>query len=522
MPMLQAALLIAAATSQPPVPGGPAISLDPIGSYRDGRPGSAEIVAFDPATRSLFVTNAADNRIDVITIADPTSPRPRAPIELHGFGGGVNSVAVRNGLVAVAVEGFVNTDPGRVVIFDAVGSLVGLVEVGALPDMLAFTPDGRALVVANEGQPSDDYSIDPPGSISIIAIPDDPRRLGQRHVRTAGFERFDGVRLHPDIRIFGPGATVSQDFEPEYIAVTPDSSTAFVTLQENNALAVIDLKAAAVTALLPLGFKDHNREGFGLDPSDRDGGINIRTAPVFGMYQPDTIHAYEVNGEIYIVTADEGDPRSYRGFDETARVKQLELDPVAFPDAATLIQDDHLGRLQVSRVAGDDDGDGRYERLFSFGGRGLSIRDTRGHLVYESGDAIEQMTAEAFSEGFNSDNEERDGFDTRSDNRGPEPEALAIATIRHREGDRTYAFVGLERPGGIAAFDITEPAATRPVGYWTTRVYTGNPVTGTAGDLGPECLIFIPAELSPNGSDLLVSANEISGTVTVFTIERHE
>lgn len=519
MPMLQTALLLAATAAQP---SEPAISLRAIGSYRDGRPGSAEIVAFDPATRSLFVTNAADNRIDILSIADPTSPRPRAPIELHAFGGGVNSVAVSNGLVAAAVEGFVKTDPGRVVIFDAAGSLIALVEVGALPDMLTFTPDGRRLLVANEGEPSDDYSIDPPGSVSVITIPEDPRRLGRRHVRTAGFERFDAASIDAGIRVFGPRASVSQDLEPEYIAVSPDSATAFVSLQENNALAVVDLETAEVTALLPLGFKDHAAERSGLDASDRDGGISIRPWPVLGMYQPDTIHAYDVHGETYIVSADEGDPRSYPGFDETARVKELRLDPDAFPDADRLRQDEQLGRLQVSRVMGDDDGDGLHERLFSFGGRGLSIRDRRGRLVYDSGDALEQLTASGFAEGFNSDNEQREGFDTRSDNRGPEPEALAIARIGGPGEERIYAFVGLERVGGIAAFDITEPALARPIGYWTTRVYAGDPVTGTAGDLGPECLIFIPGTLSPNGVDLLVSANEISGTVTVFAIEQTE
>lgn len=511
IPMLTIAVLLAATGLQPVEP---AISLRAIGSYRDGRPGGAEIVAYDPGTRSLFVTNAADNRVDILSIADPTSPRPRKPIDLHSFGGGVNSVAVMNGLVAAAVEGFVKTDPGRVVIFDAAGMLVGLVEVGALPDMLLFTPDGRYLVVANEGEPSVDYTIDPPGSISIVTIPEDPRRLGQRHVRTAAFGRFDRDALDPSIRVFGPGASVPQDLEPEYVAISPDSSTAFVSLQENNALAVVDLKSATVTSILPLGHKDHNLPGYGLDASDRDGAIRIRRWPVFGLYQPDTIQAYEANGSLYIVSADEGDPRSYEGFDETARVRELRLDPEAFPDAESLQRDDQIGRLQVSRVMGDDDGDGLHERLFSFGGRGISIRDSSGRLVYESGDTLEQLVAGAFPEGFNSDNEERDGFDTRSDNRGPEPEALALGRV----GGRVYAFVGLERVGGTAVFDITEPADATPVGYWTTRVYAGDPVTGTAGDLGPECLIFIPAAISPTRVNLLVSANEISGTVTIFEV----
>lgn len=494
----------------------PAIELEPIGSFRTGphKTMAAEIVVYDAATRCLFVANSYLNGFDVISIADPSRPERIWSKPLGEFGGGVNSIAIHGGLVAVAVQGHVKTDPGRVVIFDTGGTLVGLVEVGALPDMLIFTPDGRHIVVANEGEPSDDYSVDPEGTISIIELPQDPRRLGQRHVRTADFRHLIVQGLDPRIRVFGPGASPAQDLEPEYIAVSGDSSTAYVVLQENNAMATVDIANATVSAIVPLGFKDHMLPGNGFDASDRDGAIRIANWPVRGLYQPDTTVLCEIAGTEYLVMADEGDSRNYPGFRETVRVSELVLDPDAFPNAAELQRDENLGRLLVSRVSGDPDGDGRHESLYSFGGRGFSIRDTAGRLVFESGDGFERLVAAAVPEGFNCDNETNDSFDQRSDDRGPEPEAVTTGVI----DGRTYAFIGLERVGGVVVYDISEPARSTPVGYWTTRNFTGNPAIGTAGDLGPESMAFIPAALSPNGAALLVSANEISGTVTVSVV----
>jgi len=517
MPTTFAFLAISLLGAPPAAGSEPALRHEPIATLQLGPflSGAAEIVTHDPASGRLFVVNGHANAIDILSFDNPVLPTPLARIDLSPYGGGVNSVDVQNGLVAAAVAGFVKTDPGKVVLFTTDGAFLALVEVGALPDMLCFTPDGRSILTANEGEPSDDYSIDPEGSISIIELPDDPRRLGQRHVRTADFRRFNDQGLHPDIRVFGPNATPAQDLEPEYIAVSADSSTAYVTLQENNALAIVDIARASVTAVLPLGFKDHSLPGNALDASDRSPDVNIRNWPVFGMYQPDTLallHAQD--GLTYIVTADEGDTRGYPGFNETARVKDLILDPASFPDAHTLQRDDQLGRLEVARTMGDDDDDGRHERLFAYGARGFSIRDTFGNLVFDSGDAFERITAEQVPTLFNTDNVPDAGFKNRSDNRGPEPEAIAVGRI----GGRDYAFIGLERTGGIMIYDITVPAESSFVHFWTNR--DPDPHART-GDLGPECLLFIPAASSPSGEPLLVSANEISGTLTVHRLLLH-
>ncbi len=499
---------VAAAGSTPT----PQVDLTPIGSFRAGGVGSAEIGAYHPETKRVYFTNAERNAVGVLDISDPTSPVSLRWINLAPYGGGVNSVAASDRLIAAAVEGVVKQDPGRVVVFDLEGEFISLVEVGALPDMLTFTPDGRRIVVANEGEPSEDYSVDPEGSVTIIDLPEEPRRLGQRHVQTLDFRRFNTEQIDPDIRIFGPGASASQDFEPEYIAVSDDGATAWVTLQENNALAIIDLDAGEISRLVPLGFKDHNNNP--IDPSNRDGGIRIRPAPVFGMYQPDTIRSININGTTYLLCADEGDTRGYRAFDERARVKDLTLDPAAFPNAEELQKDENLGRLRVTRTLGDTDGDSDFDALYAFGGRGFSIRDTAGRLIFDSGPQFELITALQSPETFNTDDSPDAGFESRSPERGPEPEAIAAGQI----GDQTYAFIGMERTSSIVVYNITDPANAAPVGYASRRNAVGQFAPNDPGDAAPESIVFVPASDSPIGEPMLIICNEWSGTVTFWRI----
>ncbi|MCA1992997.1 MAG: choice-of-anchor I family protein [Coleofasciculus sp. S288] len=508
-----------------------AFNLKPIGTYSTGifDDGAAKISAYDPMTQRLFVTNGSTNQINVLGLTNPTSPSLLFNIDLDDYGGEVNSVAFSNGLFAVAVQ---NTDvqaPGHVLFFEPDGKLLNSIAVGALPDALTFTPDGMKLLVANEAQPSDDYTIDPEGSVSIIDT-------SNWSVVTAG---FNGVNLSGPVRIFGPNASIAQDLEPEYIAVSDDSTTAWVTLQENNAIGILDIANGVFTDVVGLGFKDHSLPGNGLDASDRDDAINIATYPnLFGMYQPDEIAAYSVGEKTYLVTANEGDSREYVFEDETgeeqvafieeATVADLTLDPNAFPNAADLQADEVLGRLEVTNTLGDTDGDGDFEELYAFGGRSFSIWDEQGNLIFDSGDQFEQITAKLLPDFFNSNNSENQSFDNRSDNKGPEPEGVTLAQLF----DRIYAFIGLERIGGIMAYDITDPFNPFFVDYTNNRDFSvmfdldeeGDPAPtpeqlAAVGDLGPEGLLFIPAEDSPNRKPLLVVANEVSGTTTIYEVK---
>lgn len=535
------ALLLGAGLAQPALAQDPGKSagLELLGRYESGffDAGGAEIPGYDPLTRRAFVVNAADRSVDVLDLRHPREPRKIRSIDIAGdlaprTVGGANSVDIRPGLMAVAVEADPKQDDGWVALYSTVSlRLLGVVDAGALPDMVKFSPNGRYVLAANEGEPNS-YgqadSRDPVGSVTIIDLYRWGRRDFARHV---GFEDFNagGPRAHElpaEVRVYGPGATVAQDLEPEYIAI--DGDTAWVTLQEANALAVIDIRRAKVSNIVSLGFKDHLQPGNGFDASDRDGAINIANWPVFGMYQPDSIEAFTVRGRAYLITANEGDARDYDGFAEEGRVRgDLTLDPDAFPDRDALRDNTRLGRLTVTTELGDDDGDGDFERLYVLGGRSFSIWDAKtGALVFDSGDEIERITANLLPDDFNATNDANGSFDNRSDNKGPEPEGVAVGWV----DGVPYAFLGLERIGGVMVYDLSDPAAPVFVDYVNNRNFgvdvcaefdpaddelciRPNP---EAGDLGPEGLEFVPAWASATRKPLLIVGNEISGTTTVY------
>jgi hypothetical protein len=546
-------------------PAGPVgIELSPLGTYETGTfdQSAQEIVAHDPVSQRLFVVNAATGNVEVLDIADPTDPTrvdvlvtagvPAADGSVVPAGGVANSVAVTGGLVAIAIEAPERVEPGWVVVFDRAGQARAAVRAGALPDAITATPDGRTLLVANEGEPNDDFSFDPEGSVSIIDVSGPIDELSQADVRTADFRAWDrGERtLHPDVRVFGPDVTgradgaldepgrIARNLEPEYIVAERDSRTAYVMLQEANAFAVLDVRSAAFRDVVPLGFKDHLAPGNELDVSDRDGAIRIANWPVSGMFQPDGFDTYRWRGQTLLVTANEGDARADFGdFQEDVRFADFgrgrPQDPPPVCDDAPAVQafladndrgittvqqlqqPANLGRLNLSRAQGLDATGECYEELFSFGGRSFAIWTVDGELVYDSGSDFERITAEAAPAFFNSNHREN-SFETRSDDKGPEPEDVTIGTV----AGRTYAFIGLERVGGIMVYDISDPRSPAFVQYLNPRDFSAEPGTSAAGDLGAEGLIFIEAKDSPNGAPMLAVANEVSGTTSLFRVDK--
>lgn len=502
----------------PSVPPRPTICLTPIGNYRTGvfADGASEIVAFDKLTSRLFSVNAHARTVDVLNLSDPSQPTLLFSIDLIPYGKNANSIALYNGVLAVAVENNDTQAPGRLLLFRTSGTckLLQNLAVGAPPDMVTFTPNGWYILVANEGEPNDAYTNDPEGSVSIVDIRRGP---SSATVATAGFSRFNNRRnelLTNGVRIFGPGASVAQDLEPEYIAVSKDSRTAWVTLQENNAIAKITIPTASVDTILPLGTKDGRNPVNAFDASDKDGQVHLHTWPVHSMYLPDAIAAFSAFGKEFLITANEGKSRDYSRFSEEVRVKKLTLDPEVFPYAANLQRDENLGRLKVTTTLGDIDGDGDYDELYAYGGRSFAIWSEVGELVYESGSLLETITAEHFPNDFNANNAENGTFDGRSDNKGPEPEGIAIGRI----GKRTYAFIGMERIGGIVAVDVTNPQAPVIIDYINTRDFSGDPTKDEAGDLAPEGLIFVPASSSPTHTPLVIAGYEVSGSITIFAV----
>ena len=538
---------------------GGSVSLHRIGRFESGQfdQDAAEIIAHDAGDDRLFVVNAELGGVDVLDVSTPADPERLEQLvvsEAWPDAGEVTNVALREGVpvdgddpTAVLAAAVVADDPqadGRVVFYDAAElTHAATVEVGAGPDKVGFTPDGTRVLTADSGEPSDDYTTDPPGTVSVVDVRDGVRNAS---VETVDFSAYDGREdelREQGVRIFGPDARASTDLEPEYFAVSADSTTAYVVLQVNNAFAVVDIESATVEGVRAFGFKDHDATGNELDASDVD-RLCIRNWPVYGMYQPDAVACYEAGeasgdtsrtesgggGETYLVTANEGTMRDYDGFSEVTTVGELDLDPHAFDldgvsgvdSVADLQRPENLGNLRTTTELGDADGDGRHEEIYAFGGRSFSVWTTDGDLVYDSGADFELLTAMHHPEYFNADGLRNEPF-VQSTTTGPEPEGVTVGRVN----GRAYAFVSLERIGSVVVYDITDPREPSFVQYVNNRNFDVDPATdvengpaspGEAGDLGPEGVTFVSRAESPVDDPLVAVANELSGTTTVYRV----
>ena len=320
------------------------------------------------------------------------------------------------------------------------------------------------------------------------------------------------------------------DLEPEYVSISKDNKYAYVSIQENNALAIINLEDNSLE-LKGLGFKDWSNLQF--DASDKDGGVNFKSyRGLYGMYQPDTIASFSWKGANFIVSANEGDAREYffDASDEADCIAQGGLDYDAKDGCLAYIDesrvedltlaanfdylnndDNDIGRLKVTTVKGDKNNDGQYESLYAYGARSFTIWDSNGLVVFDSGDQIARVTASVHGNAFNNNEDEKKG-DTRSDDKGAEPEALTLGKV----GDRLFAFVGLERMSTIMVFDITNPYDVKFQDYFYNRGL--EPSADISGDLAPEGMTFVPAAQSATNEALLIVGNEISGSIAVWEI----
>ena len=526
----------------------------------------AEIVSYHSNSKSLFITvdtatePSSFKRIDMsglstAILSNPTTNSNLTVSQRYNVAssvndstftaGGVQSLDVSNNLLAIAVQSAPKTNAGVIAFYTlsntGTPTFLKKVTVGSLPDGVAFSPDGKYLVVANEAELSNTFmsdGIDPEGSISIIPISngvpsDTATTLGFTDFNVGGSRRSE---LPSTVRIGRPGATVAQDLEPEYVSISADSKTAYVTLQENNAVAVVDLTNSKITKIIALGFKDYGSK-YKIAASDRYAGTSSAvygnpTAPatlknyanLYGAYLPDGIATYTVGGKTYFLTANEGDDRGdfLTGTSaDTARFKDIiaSLDPTAFPAdvVAAIKTDQELGRLTLlakdaNGNYGDTDGDGDYDRLYVLGGRSFSIwsADT-GAQVFDSGEDIERIVYNNAADDTSNGVAllKADQLLGRLDNKGPEPESVVVGQV----GNETYAFVSAERASGILMYKITDPAKPKFVQY------IRNTNNLTDGDISPEGLKFIPANQSPTGISLLVVGHEVTGSVVVYQIK---
>ncbi len=491
------------------------LHLEFVTSFSNGAAGtnSAEIVAYDSLSRRLFIANSIGGKLDIVDFSNPAGPVLISSVNITTYGN-INSVAVRNGIVAMAIEN--GADPqqnGYIVFLDTNGVFLNQVNAGAMPDMILFNHAGTKVYTANEGEPNSAYTSDPEGSITVVDLSGGVLNAMSSIIDfTAYNPQMAGLKAQ-GVRIFGPNATVAQDFEPEYITIAEDDSKAWVSLQENNALAEIDLITNMVTAVHPLGFKNYNLTENSLDISNTTIGINSAAYPVKGIYMPDAIAQYTDGGNIYVLSANEGDSREYAGYSEIKRVSNATylLDPVVFPNAAELKNNSLLGRLNITTANGDIDNDGDFDEIYAYGARSFSVWNVSGPFtqVYDSKNDLELITENhpVYSAMFNASNGAGVTVKDRSDDKGPEPEGIAVAKINNTP----YAFLALERIGGVMVYDITNPAAPQYVTYQNNR----------GPYLGAEGIICIPASQSADLNNYVILANEISSTLSIYKVEEN-
>lgn len=468
-----------------------------------GGEGAAEISAFDPLTNQLFTVNTEMDQIAIYDISDITLPIQKTPIDVSAFGA-PNSVAVHNGKLAIAVEAANKQAAGKIYVYNTVdNSLANEYTVGSLPDMVTFTKDGNFILSANEGEPNDDYTVDPNGTISIIDVTSNT-------VTTLDFTAFNSQEATLEaqgFRVFGPNANLAADVEPEYITVSEDSQYAWVSLQENNGIAKINLLTKTIEAIYPLGFKDYSLSGNSIDASDKDDTNELKNWPVYGIYQPDAITSANINGVDYIFSANEGDSREYEGtpgYVGEDRVKDITLDGTAFPASENYQVNENIGRLKIALDLGDTDNDGDYDKLYNYGARSFSVWSADGSLLYDSGNEIATRVLSETPNRFNWDWEDNE-TDKRSDDKGAEPESVEILNIANQ---RYILFVGLERNCQVMVYDVTNPLAPQFLQFLQRDT-----------DYAPEGLLAINAADSPTGKALVIISYEDSGTVSIYENE---
>ena len=562
-----------------------ALNVEVVGRFATSTYGksAAEIVQFHKPSNSAFAINGAANQIEVISLANlPTTEvsQPTSDESLNSTAftfhstvmvktsadtekslplGAVNSIAINDNLLAIAVEGEIKQENGAILFYRlnelGEGTFIHAVEAGALPDMVTFTADGKKVLVANEGEPNADYSNDPEGSISVIAIDDGMPAETAATINLSTDIVFSDDNLAAEdydtdekrmsllaaagVKFAGPtGNTVAKDLEPEYITAAQDGDTAYVSLQENNAIGIINLEDMTIE-VKALGYKDWGK--YQLDFSNKDEMPSFKSIQgLYGMYQPDTIASYSWNGSTFILSANEGDAREYDAYSEEVRVKDI-IDPDELNKTlSTELQSqydasggkNYLGRLKVTTALGDADDNGEFEKLFAYGARSFSIWDKNANLVFDSGDDFGKISSAVLGDNFNAAHTKNKG-DNRSDDKGGEPEAIEVGEI----SGRVYAFIAQERAGDLFVYDVTNPFNATFVSHYNNRNFAidfeldddlADPCdtnegmncdnVDMAGDLGPESIKFIPAVDSPNGNALLIIGNEVSGTVTVYQV----
>ena len=471
--------------------------------------GTTEIVTYNKHNHAFYIVNGETKKVEAISLnysnEQALALQPFLSIDIAKLiqtvdsnfqYGDLTSIAVHptENVIAASVQAKGYNDTGYAVFLTGEGELLSIVKVAVQPDNITFTSDGTKALTANEGEPREGYGkdiVDPKGSISIIDVSNGFTQLQAKNIT---FESYDSAEKRNELVkkqvILKKDTAPSVDLEPEYISVSENSKFAYVTLQENNAIATIDLTSHEVISIVGLGFKDFSIKGNEIDLR-KDDQAKLQNENVFGIYMPDGIATYSVNGKNYIVTANEGDGREWG--EEDSEQFHLNENKIEV-DGQEIVYYDTTGYDAFES-----------NESYIFGARSFSIfeADTM-KLVYDSGSDFERITAEIYPQYFNSSNDNIK-LDNRSGKKGPEPEDVKVGKI----GDEVFAFIGLERIGGVMMYNITDPSNVKFIDYLNLRDFSED----IAGDVSPEGMAFVPGE-----NPQLIIGHEVSGTVTVLDL----
>ncbi|KAB7667790.1 choice-of-anchor I family protein [Bacillus sp. B1-b2] len=488
-------------------------------SDEDG--GVAEIVKYNADNQKFYVINGKLQTIDIVDLSTLQSGTTQELTKEKSINiaDAVNSATFQYGdltsidintkkqIIAAAVQDEDYTKNGRIIIMDYDGNILESFEAGVQPDNVEFTEDGKHILAANEAEPrlGLENGIDPNGSITIVDY-------DTKTVNNVLFDDTSVIDEDVHIRNNGTLADAIHDLEPEYISLTKDGKKAYVSLQENNAIATINVETGKVIAVKSLGYKDHSLPQNTLDAARND-KIELEQLPILGAYMPDSIAVFEKNGVNYLLTANEGDATEWEEFvniEDFKKVKDdIQLDTSLFKGLTT---EEAEAAFEKMKNSGDYDKlevltDRGNDAIYTLGGRSFTIWNADSmEVVYDSGNEFETITAERLPDYFNWSNDD-DAFEKRSAKKGPEPEDIKVGMI----GNEIYAFIGLERISGVMTYNITDPSNATFTNYINTRDFSSK----VAGDVAPEGQDFISAENSPTGKPLLIVGNEVSGTVAI-------
>nr|WP_298147691.1 hypothetical protein [uncultured Pseudomonas sp.] len=384
-----------------------ALELKPVSVYQSGFPLGSEIVSVQASSMRVAVSNSVEGLVEILQL-DPTTGLQRlARHTLVDQGmGEITSVAwhPHENIFAACIRDNDGLKNGRVELRSAAdGTLLKSLEVGVWPDSVAFSPAGDYLLVANEGEA---YVHDGQGfrsgdgAISLIDLREGVMQARHRLIALpdlaglAGATQAEHQRLLERVidgeELKVPFGTSPEHIEPEYVAFSPDGTRAYVSLQENNAVAVVDMARGELSKVFGLGTVRHAADVLA------DGRYEPN-AELFALREPDAL-AVSADGR-YLVTADEGDS-----------------DP------------------KIAKIAAG---------LPSGGGRTISVFDSiSGELLGDTAGQLDDMAAKA---GVYPD--------LRSPNKGSEPEGvvsfdafgkrLAVASLERADA---LALIDLDRP----------------------------------------------------------------------------